>query len=225
MTVTLTTFPSSTSTSSSCPRATSTRCSPSLTGAAIRDDLVRMLNYLADRGPNDRQTVMGKDFAPWSFTFQHFRGDKPWINGGLIYYGPGDTGFGRAAVQRPHRRHQGRMVVPHMSDPYEDVYDLHLFQDRLTGMPTARPCTGTTTRPSCRRCAAISTGSPRPESNAGPYRLIVTLDTGAQVRDHTEEHMIGYFFIEGGSLWLDTFEGPQILIWDIVADLDESFYR
>lgn len=37
--------------------------------------------------------------------------------------------------------------------------------------------------------------------------------------------MLGYFYIENGALWLDTFEGPQVLIWDYVADLDESFYN
>ena len=37
--------------------------------------------------------------------------------------------------------------------------------------------------------------------------------------------MIGYFFIDnGGSLWLDVFEGPFILIWDAVADLNEGMY-
>lgn len=58
----------------------------------LSDQFYSRLEYLAERGPNDKRTVLGKDFAPFSFTFQHFRGDQPWINGGLIYYGPGDTG-------------------------------------------------------------------------------------------------------------------------------------
>ena len=75
----------------------------------IRDDLVGMLNYLAQRRPGDRRTRLGKDFAPWSFTFQHFRGDEPWINGGLIYYGPGDQGFGapQFSVRMPNETKEG----------------------------------------------------------------------------------------------------------------------
>lgn len=60
----------------------------------LLDDLMGRLAYLAERGEKDKLTRLGKDWAPYSFTFQHFRGDQPWINGGLIYYGPGDTGVG-----------------------------------------------------------------------------------------------------------------------------------
>ena len=56
--------------------------------------IMEQLAYLAEteRWQGTRRVQLYKDFAPYSFTFQEYINDKPAIYGGLIYYGPGDTG-------------------------------------------------------------------------------------------------------------------------------------
>jgi hypothetical protein len=68
------------------------------------------------------------------------------------------------------------MVVPHVSNPeWQAVYDLHLFQIHGMHGPTVYWDDSPTELPDM-----LSHLDRLNESNAGKYRLIVTLDTGAQ---------------------------------------------
>lgn len=69
-----------------------------------RNELEEQLEYLGGyaNSPEEQKTVclLYTDFAPYSFGFTMYRlvsedgqkKEKRWFNGGLIYYGPGDTG-------------------------------------------------------------------------------------------------------------------------------------
>jgi hypothetical protein len=61
--------------------------------AGPSDQLERQLHYFADYGQHGNQCVLGKDFAPHSFSFALYRpgakdARKFVLNGGLIYQGP-----------------------------------------------------------------------------------------------------------------------------------------
>ena len=61
--------------------------------AGLSSQLERQLHYLADYGCHGDQCVLGKDFAPHSFTFAMYRpgtkeARKFIFNGGLIFQGP-----------------------------------------------------------------------------------------------------------------------------------------
>ena len=63
------------------------------------DELEERLDYLRDYSPEETRCLLYKDFAPMSFYFQMQTMNKEdvwqnWFNGGLIFYGPGDTGVG-----------------------------------------------------------------------------------------------------------------------------------
>jgi len=78
----------------------------------LREDLEKSLEYLAeyacdDENPDNTKCVLGKDFAPYSFSFTMYKKarckdvlDEPWkywFNGGMILHGAHDGhGSGQA---------------------------------------------------------------------------------------------------------------------------------
>ena len=65
----------------------------------LQKQLAEQLRYLHKyAGKNVTLCKLFKDFSPNSFEFTMFRrragGEECWFNGGLIYFGPGDTGVG-----------------------------------------------------------------------------------------------------------------------------------
>jgi len=63
------------------------------------DDLQKQLDYLANYSDRETKCVLYHDFAPHSFGFDMMlRGKdgewKRWYNGGLIFFGDGETGVG-----------------------------------------------------------------------------------------------------------------------------------
>ena len=67
--------------------------------ADLSEQLERQLHYLANYGHHGNQCVLGKDFAPHSFSFAIYRpgpkdGRKFVFNGGLIFQGPSQPADG-----------------------------------------------------------------------------------------------------------------------------------
>jgi hypothetical protein len=67
--------------------------------ADLSTQLERQLHYLADYGQRGNQCVLGRDFAPHSFSFAMYRpgakdARKFIFNGGLIFQGPSQPADG-----------------------------------------------------------------------------------------------------------------------------------
>ena len=60
----------------------------------IYDSLKKELDYLGNFGGGSEKVecLLYKDFAPQSFYFEIMKGDKRYMNGGLIFHGPHDRG-------------------------------------------------------------------------------------------------------------------------------------
>lgn len=61
----------------------------------LQNQLQEKLDWLGNYAGEGKTTCcLYKDFAPYSFEFVMMKGDERWFNGGLIYFGRGDTGVG-----------------------------------------------------------------------------------------------------------------------------------
>ena len=68
-------------------------------GAQARQSLEEQLSYLEHFAGDTCECELSKDFAPWSFSFVLYKvlegqERRRWFNGGLIYYGPRESGVG-----------------------------------------------------------------------------------------------------------------------------------
>lgn len=64
--------------------------------AGLMAELQKELDFLSGFGgdPDKVECRLFKDFAPQSFYFELMKGEKLWLNGGLIFYAQGDSGVG-----------------------------------------------------------------------------------------------------------------------------------
>jgi hypothetical protein len=60
----------------------------------IKENFLDRLNWLGKGAVfgTKSECRLFKDFAPYSFEFMHVVNGKAAMNGGLLYFGPGDTG-------------------------------------------------------------------------------------------------------------------------------------
>lgn len=68
---------------------------------SLKNKLDYLSNYAcSDEEPDKTKCLLGKDFAPYSFSFAMQRKDKEtgeyvyWFNGGMIYFGANESGAG-----------------------------------------------------------------------------------------------------------------------------------
>ena len=87
--------------------------------AGLSSQLERQLHYLADYGHRGNQCVLGRDFAPHSFTFAMYRpgtkdARKFIFNGGLIFQGPSHAGRWLVPVAYRQPQQRDRLVLPYV---------------------------------------------------------------------------------------------------------------